>query len=179
MCAAVANSIQSPLRIAHACSEFDTIAYNRLKKGRPTYTSPSCDYDVNSLKPTSVGGVLTEATQDTHTIFSKCGKTRCKTCKHIVEGDSLTAFVATQQAKKYNVKSSEDIMTCATKNIIYFISCKKYGIKYVGETSQTLRNTMNNHRQRLSQMCELFLYQQFCSDGHEDDITIMPIEEVF
>ena len=31
---------------------------------------------------------------------------------------------------------------------------------------------MNNHRQRLSQMCELFLYPLFCSDGHEDDITI-------
>ena len=38
---------------------------------------------------------------------------------------------------------------------------------------------MNNHRQRLSQMCDLFLYQHFCSDGHsEDDIAIMPIEEV-
>ena len=28
-------------------------------------------------------------------------------------------------------------------------------------------------------MCDLFLYQHFCSSGHsEDDITIMPIEEV-
>ena len=38
---------------------------------------------------------------------------------------------------------------------------------------------MNNHRQRLNQMCNLFLYQQFCSSDHsEDDIHIMPIEEV-
>ena len=36
---------------------------------------------------------------------------------------------------------------------------------------------MNNHRQRLNQMCDLFLYQHFCSDSHsEDDIAIMPIE---
>ena len=110
-------------------------AVNRLKKGRPTYTSPSCDYDVNSLKLTSVGGVLTEATQDTHTIVSKCGKTRCKTCKHIVEGDS---FCSNTTGKKYNVKSSENVMTCATKNIIYLISCKKCGIQYVGELARRL-----------------------------------------
>ena len=29
-------------------------------------------------------------------------------------------------------------------------------------------------------MCDLFLYQHFCSNGrNEDDIAIMPIEEVF
>ena len=70
-------------------------------------------------------------------------------------------------------------MTCATKNVIYLISCKRCGIQCIGETSQALRSRMNNHRQRLSQMCDLFLYQHFCSDGHsEDDIAIMPIEEV-
>ena len=148
-----------------------------LKKGRPTHTSPSCDYDVTSLKPTFVGGDVTEATQDTQTIVSKCGKTRCKTCKHIVEGDS---FCSNTTGKKYNVISREDAMTCATKNVIYLISCKKCGIQYVGETSQALRNRMNNHRQKLKQMCDLFLYQHFCSNRHnEDDITIMSIEEVF
>ena len=70
-------------------------------------------------------------------------------------------------------------MTCATKNVIYLIICKKCGIQYVGETSQALRSRMNNHRQRLNQMCDLFLYQHFCSSGHsKDDIAIMPIEEV-
>ena len=38
---------------------------------------------------------------------------------------------------------------------------------------------MNNHRQRFNQMCNLFLYQHFCSNGqNEDDIIIMLIEEV-
>ena len=38
---------------------------------------------------------------------------------------------------------------------------------------------MNDHRQRLNQMCDLFLYQKFCSNGHsEDDIATMPIEKV-
>ena len=36
-----------------------------LKKDRHTHTSPSCDFDVTSPKPTSVGKEVTEATQDT------------------------------------------------------------------------------------------------------------------
>ena len=50
---------------------------------------------------------------------------------------------------------------------------------YVGETSQTLRKRLNNHRNRLKQLCGLYLYQHFNSDGHTiDDLNIMPIEEV-
>ena len=116
----------------------------------------------------------TEVPQDTNTIISRCGKTRCKTCKHIVEGDS---FWSKNTGRQYTVKSHEAVMTCATKHVIYLISCKKCGVQYVGETSQALRNRMNNHRQRLNQMCDSFLYQHFCSDSHsEDDIAIMPIE---
>ena len=38
---------------------------------------------------------------------------------------------------------------------------------------------MNNHRNRLNKMCELYIYQHFCSDGHsEEDILVMPLEEV-
>ena len=54
-------------------------------------------------------------------------------------------------------------MTCTTKNVIYLISCNKCGIQYVVETGQALRNRMNNHRQRLKQMCNLFLYQHLMS----------------
>ena len=55
-------------------------------------------------------------------------------------------------------------MNCETKNVIYLISCKKCGIQYVGETSQTLT---------------IYVYQYFCSDGHsEEDILVMPLEEV-
>ena len=110
------------------------------------------------------------------TVVTKCGSNRCKTCKHIVEGST---FCSNTTGRRYNVKSNNAVMTCATKNVIYLISCKKCGIQYVGETAKVLRNRMNNHRQRLKQMCILFLYQHFCSNDHnEDDITIMPIEEV-
>ena len=54
-----------------------------------------------------------------------------------------------------------------------------YNMQYVGETSQTLRGRFNNHRNRLKQLCGLYLYHHFNSDGHSlDDINIMPTEEV-
>ena len=44
---------------------------------------------------------------------------------------------------------------------------------------QTLRKWLNNHRNRLKQLCGLYLYQHFNSDVHTiDDLNIMPIEEV-
>ena len=52
-------------------------------------------------------------------------------------------------------------------------------IQYVGKTSQTLRSRFNNHRARLKQMYDLFLYNHFNSDNHcHADISLMPIEEV-
>ena len=62
-----------------------------------------------------------------------------------------------------------------TENIIYLITCRKCGIQYVGETGKRL----NNHRNRLKKLSCQYLYQHFNSDGHtEDDISIVPIEEV-
>ena len=47
------------------------------------------------------------------------------------------------------------------------------------KTGQKLRSRVNNHRNRLRQLSNLYLYQHFNSDGHsEEDISIMPIEEV-
>ena len=67
-------------------------------------------------------------------------------------------------------------MYCSTKNVIYLISCRKCGVQYIEKTSQTLRSRFNNHRTRLKQMCDIFLYNHFNSDNQ--DINIMPIEEV-
>ena len=81
--------------------------------------------------------------------------------------------------KIYCVISPDTHMDCGTDNIIYLVSCKKCGVQYVGETGQTLRKRLNNHRNRLKQLCGLYLYHHFNSDGHTiEDLNIMPIEEV-
>ena len=104
------------------------------------------------------------------------GGNRCKTCKHLVVGNSFASNVT---GKSYNISCPRGSISCGTKNVIYVISCKKFGVQYVVETSQTLRGRFNNHRHRLKQLCGLYLYHHFNSDGHSlDDINIMPFEEV-
>ncbi len=67
-----------------------------------------------------------------------CNSSNCKKCKFVNTNnyfklDSKFIFVI-------NTNS-----TCATDNCIYIIICKKCNVFYIGETSQTIRNRMNNH----------------------------------
>ena len=109
-------------------------------------------------------------------IVNKRGSKNCKTCDHLNEGSSFASNVTT---RSYNVVSPNDVMSCGMRNVIYSINCRKCGVQYVGEKSQTLRRRFNNHKNRLRQLSDLFLYHHFTSDGHGvEDISIMPIEEV-
>ena len=104
------------------------------------------------------------------------GSKRCKTCVHIFVGSTFSSNVT---SKYDNVRCIGKNKNCGTKNVIHFISCRRCAVQYVGETSQTLRCRFNNHRSRLKQLCGLYLYHHFSSDGHTlDDISIMPIQEV-
>ena len=144
-----------------------------LKAGSSYGGSGCCD-DVVSLKPVSTGWDGTEAQLSK---VVKCGKVRCKTCACINVGSS---FISNITNHSYNVVSPHVFLDCGTSNVIYLISCKRCGLQYVGKTSQTLRSRFNNHRVRLKQMCDLFLYNHFNSDGHShEDLCIMPIEEVY
>ena len=151
-----------------------------LKSGGTCLYVLVCANDTVSLKPASVGrgavDVRAQTNSNVRCGVCVCGSVRCKTCKHISQGSSFMSNVA---RKCYSVLSPNSSMDCATKNVIYLITCKKCGIQYVGETSQKLRSRMNNHRNRLTTLTNLYLYHYFTSDGHsEDDISIMPIEEI-
>ena len=132
-----------------------------------------CRHDASSSKPDMLGR---DGTDDTQTKSMICGSRGCKTCDHLVVGDTFTSNVT---KRVYSVVSPSSIVNCSTRNVVYLISCRKCGVQYVGETSQTLRSRFNNHRNRLKQLCGLHLYHHFNSDGHTlSDISIMPIEEV-
>ena len=97
---------------------------------------------------------------------------------HIIEGNTFTSNV---NKRKYNVNSpnSGRTLDCGSSNVIYLISCRRCGVQYVGKTAQTLRSRLNNHRNRIKQLVDLYLYNHFSSDGHSiNDLCIMPIEEV-
>ena len=108
------------------------------------------------------------------------GSSKCKTCHHFVEASTFTSNVT---RRTYSVSSPEGCMNCGTMSVTYLITCKKFGVQYasiyVGETIQTLRCRFSNHRNRLKQLCGLYLYHHFNSHCHTlEDIGIMPIEEV-
>ena len=121
-----------------------------LKEGRPQKNSKHNSLLGNDVSlPKSLEQSQTDKAIGNTTIVSRCNKPRCKTCKHLREGDKFTSNVT---GKAYNVQSNNPVMTCDTKNVIYVISCRKCGIQYVGETSQMLRQRMNNHRSRLKNL---------------------------
>ena len=98
------------------------------------------------------------------------------TCMNLVLGSSFSSNLTN---KNYIIVSPNDTMNCSSKNIFYLITCRKCGIQYVGKTSRTLRSRMNNHRNRLKQLANFYLYNHLNSDGLSlDDISILPIEAV-
>ena len=60
--------------------------------------------------------------------------------------------------KTYNIVSPSLSMNCGTVNIIYLVTCRKCGIQYVGETGQSLRKRLNNHRNRLKNKLSVYTY---------------------
>ena len=136
--------------------------------------------DATSPNPTTQERVVTDVHAQTNCncgcVVSECGSVHCKTCKHISQGSTFTSNVT---KRSYEVLSPNTSMNCVSENIVYLIKCKKCGVEYVGETSQKLRNRLNNHRSSLKRLTSLYLYHHFSSDCHSvDDIAIMPIEEI-
>ena len=78
---------------------------------------------------------------ETKACVEKCGKSRCKTCQIIIEGQSYTFG----NGKTFTVKHN---MNCDTKNVIYALVCDNCNSFYIGQTSNELRKRMTLHRQQ-------------------------------
>lgn len=108
--------------------------------------------DGMASKP-SLGRVMPEDLQSGK--VTTCGSRRCLTCVHMVVGET---FMNNVNGRIYHIKCNSSILDCSSSNVIYLISCAKCGVQYIGKTSQTLRSRLNNHRNRLKQLCDLYLY---------------------
>ena len=69
----------------------------------------------------------------------KCNNKRCKTCSHINETNKI-------YDKNNNPIPLNNNLNCQSKDIIYVIECSQCGIRYVGETTQKLKDRINRHR---------------------------------
>jgi len=94
------------------------------------------DNDAVSSKPITGRDMVDATILNLSCCVSKCGSKKCKTCDHIIEGDT---FISNITNKRYKVISPNGCMSCGTKNVIYLMACRKCGVQYVGETSQTIR----------------------------------------
>src|SRR5215813_2514280 len=71
---------------------------------------------------------------------SPCGSKKCINCAYMTTTDTVSS-----SSNGFNLKIKTHI-TCATENIIYLIHCKKCQLQYVGESSNSLRTRLTNHR---------------------------------
>ena len=64
----------------------------------------------------------------------------CKTCALV---DCTKRFQSNQNARTFKIRQS---INCLSKNVIYLIYCNLCGVQYVGESKNSLRMRMTQHR---------------------------------
>src|SRR5215469_4254203 len=69
----------------------------------------------------------------------KCPKHKCIVCNYITED---CKFSSNCTRKTFHLKHN---FNCKSKNIIYLVTCAKCSKQYVGQTSTTLSDRINNH----------------------------------
>ena len=80
--------------------------------------------------------------------------------------------------RKYKVSGYSNL-SCASKIIVYLITCNKCYNQYVGETKQTLSKRLSGHRSSIKKRANTFIAKHFNLPDHSvNDIRIQPIEEI-
>ena len=114
---------------------------------------------------------------------------RCLVCLNVTETDTFVSF---QTKKQYKINHN---LNCNNKCLVYLLSCKIWGLQYVGSTTDPFRyrwkSYKNNNRkaERGLEHMQADLFEHFASNGHNsflEDYTItllirlmlqVPIEE--
>ena len=111
--------------------------------------------------------------KETKACVKKCGKSRCKTCPIIIEGQSFTF----RNGKSFTVKHD---MNCATKNVIYALICQNCIKFYIGQTSNELRKRKTLHRQQtVRNEFRVLKVNKHIHECSNDRFNVVPIYKVF
>jgi len=109
---------------------------------------------------------------DKQRFFRGCGNFNCKTCR--VHSFDCGKFSSSNRKTDYLIK---DDMCCNSNNIIYLITCSKCNAQYVGETSRSLRDRLNQHRSAIRNKLNTPIGLHFNSPEHSLlDLKIVAIE---
>ena len=129
------------------------------------------DIDVENVK--ILTSLLDENTAASTFQVSKCYRSRCLCCDHIIVGSS---FSDSSGRTVYNVDKN---FNCCSSNIIYLINCSKCNVRYVGQTARQLKDRLNNHRSDVRLHKQTAIGIHFNEPLHDiNDLRIMPIADV-
>ncbi|XP_078084813.1 uncharacterized protein LOC144503794 [Mustelus asterias] len=115
-----------------------------------------------NLKQTIVHSKLPSLQENSdHDTTQPCHSNLCKTCR-IINTDAIIS-------RENTIYQVHGTYSCNSANVVYLIRCKKGCPEawYIGETMQTLRQRMNEHRSTITrQDCSLPVGEHFSSHGH-------------
>uniref|UniRef100_A0A8C5LIN0 GIY-YIG domain-containing protein n=1 Tax=Leptobrachium leishanense TaxID=445787 RepID=A0A8C5LIN0_9ANUR len=102
-----------------------------------------------------------------------CGDIKCSVCFYI---ESSSTFKSSNKGTIYII---QDRLNCASKNVIYLITCKKCSAQYVGQTTQSIRRRFVYHLSTIKCKKDLALPKHYNTADHSlQDISLMVIEQV-
>ena len=111
------------------------------------------------------------APHSTNNTPQKCNKPRCTICQHYLPNDY---FQSTVTRHSFLIRHP---FTCNSNNIIYFITCLKCKKQYVGQTSKTLRNQINQPRLSIKTKQPRYISKHFNLEGHSvNDLKVQIID---
>lgn len=106
--------------------------------------------------------------------FHGCSAPRCQTCK--IHAPPSSDYIVTTTGQR--VKVGNDTY-CHTKNIIYLVTCMKCKKQYIGESSRSLRDRLNDHKSDIRNKKATPLATHFNMPNHSVlDLRIIPISIV-
>ena len=106
----------------------------------------------------------------------KCNGKRCQVCINVAENN---AFSSSVDKKEYVINHS---FNCNDKCIIYFLTCNKCKMQYVGKSVDDFRLQWNNYEDnnrkylRKESCMQQNVFEHFSSEGHSsflDDVSII------
>lgn len=104
---------------------------------------------------------------------SKCAHPNCLCCDSIIESE---VYSDSNNHKTYHINNN---FNCNSKNLIYYITCKKCKQAYIGQTSMKLKDRLNNHRSNISLNRPTTIGIHFNEPRHKiSDLQIMPIYDL-
>lgn len=106
--------------------------------------------------------------------FYPCNTPRCGACK--IHATQSNTIYSSTLGTTFDIKHR---LTCASKNIIYLITCNRCNLQYVGETTRALRERLTDHRSNIKTRRESPISIHFSSPLHSiQDLRIIAIEKI-